>query len=321
MSRFLFVLFVLLIASGCFDNDPDPGSGDGIVIITPEPRPETCPALSDRPAGAIRVATWNIEWLNDQPDVGNVPRTPQDYDRLAFYVQCLDADIIALQEVDGPTAAQRIFDPAIYDFHFGQGGGAQQVGFAYRKSLRQQNIKAQPMPDYADLSLGGSLRPGALLQLQWANRELLLMSIHLKARCADNQVPLFESTNRDCRRLAQQVPILEAWIDEIAQENRPFIILGDFNRRFEIPDAFWPEIDDGNPRNADLTRTTEGRQGTCWPGRRERTFIDHIVYDQLANQLVIANTIWQHRYLPEHQNYDNVLSDHCPLSVDLQLGN
>ncbi|MEM7033008.1 MAG: endonuclease/exonuclease/phosphatase family protein [Chloroflexota bacterium] len=226
---------------------------------------------------------------------------------------------MAVQEVDGIAAAERIFAPAIYSFHFAVGGGAQEVGFAYRKALQNQGFTVKPLPDYDALTLGGSLRPGALLEISAADKTVTLMNIHLKARCPDNNVPLFESDKRDCQRLAAQVPLLEDWIDEQASQDKPIIVLGDFNRRFEAPDRFWPEIDDGVPANADLSRVTEDREGKCWPERRLRTFIDHIVYDQLTSQMILADSVWQHRFLTEHQTYEDVLSDHCPLSVDVQF--
>ena len=81
---------------------------------------------------ALKLTTWNIEWLDEDLNSGPVPRTQADYDRLARYVDRLDADVVALQEVDGPDAAARIFDPNEYDFFFEPGNNAQRVGFAVR---------------------------------------------------------------------------------------------------------------------------------------------------------------------------------------------
>jgi hypothetical protein len=57
----------------------------------------------------IRVAAWNIEHFRDQNLEGPNPRTDADYERLAKYVAQMDADIVGLQEVEGTSAAQRIF--------------------------------------------------------------------------------------------------------------------------------------------------------------------------------------------------------------------
>jgi hypothetical protein len=52
----------------------------------------------------------------------------------------------------------------------------------------------------------------------------------------------------DCSRLKQQIGILKGWIEARSQENVPLVVLGDFNRRFNVPDDdMWRELDDGNP--------------------------------------------------------------------------
>lgn len=63
-------------------------------------------------AETLKVATWNIENLT----VGS--RTAAELAALRELVDLLDADVIALQEVDGPQAAQQIFDDGEYTFHF-----------------------------------------------------------------------------------------------------------------------------------------------------------------------------------------------------------
>ena len=61
-------------------------------------------------AETIKVATWNIENFTEGS------RTVAELSMMAELVDILDADVIALQEVDGPEAAQLIFDPNEYEF-------------------------------------------------------------------------------------------------------------------------------------------------------------------------------------------------------------
>lgn len=72
------------------------------------------PALAE----TIKFTTWNIEHLRAENNTGNVRRDDDDFAALARYAANLDADVIALQEVDGPEAAARVFDPNEYDFFF-----------------------------------------------------------------------------------------------------------------------------------------------------------------------------------------------------------
>jgi hypothetical protein len=61
-------------------------------------------------------------------------------------------------------------------------------------------------------------------------------------------------TSSTCETLRAQVPVPEGWIDAVARGPIPFIVPGDINRRFNVPqDQVWTELDDGEPANADLT--------------------------------------------------------------------
>ena len=107
---------------------------------------------------------------------------------------------------------------------------------------------------------------------------------------------------------------LEEWIDARAAEQIPFIVLGDFNRRMDIPnDAFWPEIDDGNPANADLSRVSEGKASDCWGGEFP-IYIDHIALDRIATKWVVGGSFKQLVYT-DSENLKKKLSDHCPISI------
>ena len=67
------------------------------------------PALAQ--AADLKIATWNLNWLTTRAlgdpalpsDV--TPRQPADFDRLRAYADQLDADVIAIQEVDGRAVA------------------------------------------------------------------------------------------------------------------------------------------------------------------------------------------------------------------------
>ena len=68
----------------------------------------------------LKLATWNLEWLttNDRDLPADVhPKQPEDIDLLRRYAGELDADVIAVQEVDGPAIAARVFPPDRYSIH------------------------------------------------------------------------------------------------------------------------------------------------------------------------------------------------------------
>jgi endonuclease/exonuclease/phosphatase family metal-dependent hydrolase len=261
-------------------------------------------------AQPIKIATWNIEHLRAEVNRGPNPRTDADFERLSDYVDVLNADIIALQEVDGPDAAARVFDPGEYNFYFSETNNPQNTGFAIRNTLQvTQN------PDLDAINLDGNLRDGADVTVKVGDRDIRFLSVHLKSQCFD--APL-NSQDRDCQKLSGQVPILENWIDELAQSDLPLVVMGDFNRRFNRDaDEFWLEIDDGVPANADLVKVTEGRISQCWDGEFPE-YIDHIVLDRQSSAWVVDGSFEQILYA-EPIAEQGKLSDHCPLAVALNV--
>src|ERR1700712_6210 len=87
----------------------------------------------------FKIATWNLDWLTTRQagyglpaDV--VPRTEEDFARLAQYVQELNADVVAIQEVDGFPAATKIFPRDLYSVHMTRDHVMQRVGIVVRRA-------------------------------------------------------------------------------------------------------------------------------------------------------------------------------------------
>jgi hypothetical protein len=100
-------------------------------------------------AAELKLATWNLEWLTtdarDLPaDVH--PKRPEDIDLLRRYALELDADVIGVQEVDGPAIAAQVFPPDRYSIHLTRDRVVQRVGIAVRRGIRYS-----VNPDVTDL--------------------------------------------------------------------------------------------------------------------------------------------------------------------------
>lgn len=261
-------------------------------------------------ADTVRIATWNIEHLRAQNQVGAVKRDNADFARLAELASELDADIIALQEVDGPEAAARVFDDNTYNFFFSDRDDKQRTGFAVRN-----DIPVISDLDFVELSIGDSVRRGTDITVEIDGQPLRLLSVHLKSGCFDR--PL-NSSSSSCQKLAQQVPLMESWIDDRTIEGVPFIVLGDYNRRFDAPgDEFFPDIDDAAPPGLDLVRVTDGRTSECLDGRFP-LYIDHIILDEQTAPFVVPASFRQ-VLITQNDMDEFALSDHCAISVDLAL--
>lgn len=288
-------------------------------------------------AGPIRIATWNmnnLHWVVGEPLLEGAPaRSVADYKTLQKYAKRLNADIVALQEVNGPKAARLVFPATQYDLYFAgdyiedlatdQTFDPIYTGFAVRRGAFDAVTKG----DYPALGLtsdaGHSLRWGTDLLVEKGGKRLRLLSVHLKSGCSTGR--LDHPDSEDCATLAKQRAPLEAWIDKRAVEKIPFVILGDFNRAFDVhgqQDHLWGEIDDGSPPGLDLRHLPEQREAGCWRGtpNYRPNPIDFIVFDTRAWQWVKPDSFKEVTYDPADQNVSKHLpSDHCPIEVEMNL--
>ena len=268
----------------------------------------------------FKIATWNIAWLTTKPaGHPDLPRdltirTEPDFVRLRAYAERLAADVIALQEVDGPLAAARVFDSTAYDFHFPAESDVQRAGFAWRKGL---NVTRNPDLMALDLrpTARRSLRRGVDITLHGENgARLRLLSIHLDGGCSQGSVR--QPNNSDCQSLGQQAHILADWIADRRRENIPFVILGDFNRRFSRDDDMLSILNTASS----MRRATEGFSNPCWSRDGQgRAFIDHILLGLRAADWLIKDSFRVFSYTERDPALRDVISDHCPISIRLRL--
>lgn len=274
-----------------------------------------CATTPERQVQTLRIAAWNIEHLAERDESGCEPRSEADYAALRAFVGGLDADVVAFQEVESPAAAARVF-PAdawtiIMEARPGSGRTSacndrpthtlnrQATGFAVRRG-----VAFERMPDLTALQLGQEdLRSGVDVIVRPAGAPpIRLLVVHLKSRCASG------ARGDDCAVLMGQAPIVEAWMEARAEAGEAFLVLGDFNRRLARPsDVIWADWDDGAP---DLRLASEGRGPRCDP--RYSEFIDHIVFNAADGPRITNFREWTYAGAR--------LSDHCPISIDLDGG-
>ena len=298
-------------------------------------------------AKEVRVATWNVEYLVTPEthlalratcaEQGGMvggddrtlpcaitrkePRTPEDYAALRKYAAQLRADIVALQEVDGPEAAAQVFPG--YDYCFSTRAHTQKNGFAIRRGLPHRCE-----PEYEPLSIDNAVRRGVVATFfPGTANEFRLMSVHLKSGCPAG--PL-SAPGRNCDLLSKQVAPLEAWIEEEARAGRRFGVLGDFNRRFSLEKGpardeqgrqlnVFAEIDDGDPPASKLTDVTARRKFLpCTTGSEYREYIDTLLLgSELAKRM--DKKAFVRVVFNDEEAKSRWLSDHCPVGIGLRL--
>jgi endonuclease/exonuclease/phosphatase family metal-dependent hydrolase len=261
-------------------------------------------------AADLKIATWNLDWLTTRPTGARglpadvTPRSDEDFARLFQYAQELNADVVAIEEVDGFTAASKVFSTDDYAIHMTRDHVTQRVGLVVRRSLH-----FDVNPDVTALSVN-HLRSGADITLHLGTTDLRVLAVHLKKGCRDTPMP--KAKGQACEELKDQLGPLTAWIAARHAEGIPFLILGDFNRWMEKSDTFLAGLQQAAP----LRRATEGRSSPCWGSEN---FIDHILAGGAAATWMQPNTLRVLTYRETDPSWKDRLSDHCPVSVRLSV--
>lgn len=275
----------------------------------------------------LTIASWNIVWFGDGKNDcllrGNHKKNPrqchaahirdtQDYQRLRQYSERLNADIIALQEVENISAIWQVFPLHKWQAFI----SSRQVTDKWAQHTAvvvRSGIQVKRHQDYAALDTSsGHLRYGIDLTLKPdQGAKFRLLAIHLKSGCPSNT----SDNRRACTKLFRQPQPLAAWIQARAKAGQPFIIAGDWNRHITAPgDKFWQAVQDDLPHPLPRLRFTAQNHSLCHG--RKQPFIDHIVLGGIA-----ADWFQQFREIiyTEHAAIRKKLSDHCPVVVNLAL--
>lgn len=270
-------------------------------------------------ARELRLVTWNIAWLTLKPTGHrDLPRDVRgrgaaDFARLAAYAAQLDADVVAIQEIDGEAAAARVFPPDRWSLHLTDERDTQRPGFAVRRGLRViEHDDLAALDVYAGAR--HSLRRGADITVEAGGTRLRLLSVHLKAGCRDGRLG---SSDRSCDTLGEQAGILAGWIAARQREGGAFAVMGDFNRWLDGRDAMTRML----AASAPLTGAMFGHGDPCWSraGGRGRPFIDHILLGGAARGWLRPDSLRVLIYAESDPGVRQRLSDHCPAGVTLGL--
>lgn len=270
----------------------------------------------------LTVATWNVEHLAYPIDTGCKPRTAVQINAMREYVQDVDADIFALQEVASERAVRLLFpadtwqvfmsprpDSEAYECRgSGQSSTQQKVAYAVKN-----NIKVTRAQELSALGLDQpGLRYGLELDIQSELGSVTLLNVHMKSGCfVDNYL---RSNRESCQIFAQQAPILDAWVE--AQENNgiQYVLLGDFNHRLSAP---------YNHLTRQLMANSDGSESSLYHTTAQ--LIGCHPYYPAPIDLVFVGGMKQRHYDYVYQAHTfadmqpkEMLSDHCAVSLEIK---
>ena len=216
----------------------------------------------------MRVATWNIQTLTTGKPVftDQYTRTAADLAALRAHRETIEADVFALQEIASPAAAAQVFPVDQWTIcisgqffesypQFGEPAQAKCYAEAplpdtppeapFAKQFTAFAIKKTRAASFAvsDLAALGvmhrdpkddierAVRWGLVVTLSWEDKPLTLLNVHLKSGCrSDHSWRMKRDSPQfpNCQTLGEQVRPLA---DFVRKTPRPFVVLGDFNRR------------------------------------------------------------------------------------------
>ena len=275
-------------------------------------------------AGQVLFTSWNLEWLTNNPveKIAASKRTNNDFFKLALHLNSIRPDILAFQEVDSISTINKILDNKYNIFISDRNNNTnsylqfsdinQYTGFAVSERWQVTD------PQDIRLSPGRKLKFATYIVLQQDSAPAIhLLSVHLKAGCGGKY-----KRNDSCNVLRKQGKKLNQWIKTRLNHNESFILLGDFNHNLAYPrDWLWEELTKGTKENH-VRLATQSSEANCRVRSkrskqkiyRYRNLIDHIV---VSGDLNFSQPV-QNLY-PEGQVLNYQLSDHCPLSMKLDL--
>lgn len=274
----------------------------------------------------LHLVAWNMEHLAENNGAGCVPRNDSDYANLRHFAENLNADVVALQEVESAKAVARVFPEE--DWHIivsdrpssgsyecygnGQPSTQQRVAMVIRKGLKYQEAGT-----FKELALNRrGLRYGVVVKLIHRSDTLEVMSVHLKSGCFVEDYS--QSEKSACETFEQQVPVLDDWIETRLKNEQPFVVLGDFNHRIANPEnKFWQVLTEMDGQMVVISNSMQNLK-SCHPRYPEP--IDHILMGAGAEEYYVpgSEAVYYFSENPESMTEETMLSDHCPIGVTLE---
>lgn len=270
-------------------------------------------------AQEITIASWNMRWLTEETNEHN-NRREVEYRTLRQYAGKLNADVIALQEVENPTAAFQVFGPS-YTYYFSEDPGSRlRTGVLVRETGQ---LRVTDSNRYFPLNATGTLPEGIDITITNGDKSLRILNVDLKEGCPREN--LIAGADPDCQILSDQVDLLGTYVADRAKMSVPFMIVGDFGRHLaaelerDLPDDLMTRIGSRYPDYLGSLRLLNTDKPGCWGGREER-MVDHMILDPKTAAMLIPGTFTELLY--SERNFDTHslrLSDHCPISARFVL--
>lgn len=290
-----------------------------------------CQNTESKPiAGDLKVVTWNIEHLAEHNGKGCKARNNEDYAKLRNYAHALNADVVALQEVESADAVHRVFprtqwqvilsnrvDSQTYTCRkSGRQSTQQKVAYAIKKTIDVTHTAH--LTQFSDLQPG--LRQGLQVSLSHGGETINLVNLHLKSGCFTQDY--LKQDKEACQLLGQQANILDRFLEAKPLDKTHWVVLGDFNHRLADKQnrmrkdlMYGPGLYSASTAPSDhLENTTDDLRGCHikYPAP-----IDHILLSKSLAPALVNGSVQFHNF--KNMEPKAMLSDHCALSASFSF--
>ncbi len=252
-------------------------------------------------AETYRLGTFNLAWFQAEPG-GRFSRTQEEIKKLAEYIESLNVDVLALQEVKDEKAIKKLLDffpSGKYGYSISSHKTTQRPAVLFNRS----RTKVKKRTEIREIRVGRPrLRTGVVFDVAMGNFNFTLIVVHLKCCAA-------APTRK------KQLEALNSWLKEEFKRpgsEKDVVIVGDFNH--QLRKSFMEVLSKGI--GLYLT-TNELTQAVCEPQEKRYTEpIDHIVvsmdakFEYQENSIFMENIYESDKYPKEIRDK---FSDHCPL--------
>lgn len=296
----IILLGALLGAAGC-------GTTDSTKVQEPgNPFADAAVGIDS----TLEVVSWNVESFPK-----NGATTVED---LSQAVEALDADVVALQEIE--NAAQfKAVDAALTGYEgFRASSAGYDINLAY---LYKTDGPLTVDSIYEILTHDGDLpRAPLVLQGTFGDVPVVVINNHFKC-CGDNRLDLQDGWDEETRRYNANVE-LKGYIEDHFAGMR-VIMVGDFNDELtdaEASNIFAPFLDDPDHyRYADLPIAegpSSGWSYPAWPSHLDHVLVTEPLFAALDRPESDIRVIRLYDYFTSGWSaYDKDLSDHLPIFI------
>jgi endonuclease/exonuclease/phosphatase family metal-dependent hydrolase len=255
------------------------------------------------------IITWNLEWFPKQGAI--------TVDSVKEIIEIINAEIIALQEINNVSEFNQLVNKLDDYDGYSTNSSNLNLAYLYKKTLNIDSI-------YTILNLENYVFAGRfplVMELKYENEDYVIINNHFKC-CGDGILDFSDNNDEEYRRFSA-ISLMKAFVDS-NYSNKNVLILGDLNDLIEenyTNNIFTPIINDSTnyliaDKHIPFQNTVDWSYPT-WPSHLDHIIINHNLFDNLSNIYQDVKTIRVDSYLGSFQIYDNIISDHLPVGINL----